>query len=61
MLADVDAARAERKAKLAQADALLAGIDDFVLDTLGIAYRHKKRRGACLRCVKLEAFGDQAI
>ena len=32
----MDAARAERKAKLAQADALLAGVDDFVLDALGI-------------------------
>ncbi len=32
----MDAARAERKAKLAQADALLAGIDDFLLDALGI-------------------------
>ena len=30
------AARAERKAKLAEADALLAGIDDFLLDALGI-------------------------
>ena len=33
----MDAARAERKAKLAEVDALLASIDDFVLDTLGIA------------------------
>ena len=33
----MDAARAERKAKLAEADALLAGVDDFVLDALGIA------------------------
>lgn len=31
------AARAERNAKLAEADALLAGIDDFLLDALGIA------------------------
>ena len=30
-------ARAERKAKLAEADALLAGIDDFLLNALGIA------------------------
>ena len=36
LVADMDAARAERKAKLAQADALLAGVDDFVLDALGI-------------------------
>ena len=31
------AARAERRAKLAEADALLAGIDDFLLHALGIA------------------------
>ncbi len=31
------AARAERKAKLAEADALLARLDDFVLSALGIA------------------------
>ena len=36
-LADAIAdARAERKAKLAEADALLAGLDDFVLSELGI-------------------------
>ena len=44
LLADVDAARAERKAKLAQADALLAGIDDFVLDTLGIVPPQEEAR-----------------
>ena len=33
----LDAARVERKAKLAEADALLAGIDGFLLDALGIA------------------------
>lgn len=32
-----DAARAERKAKLAEADALLSGVDDFLLEALGIA------------------------
>ncbi len=32
----MDAARAERKAKLTQADALLSGIDDFLLNALGI-------------------------
>lgn len=36
LLVEMDAARAERKAKLAQADTLLAGIDNFVLDALGI-------------------------
>ena len=33
---DMADARAERKAKLAEADALLAGLDDFVLSELGI-------------------------
>ena len=37
LVAAMDAARAERKAKLAEADALLDGMDDFVLDTLGLA------------------------
>ena len=32
----MDAARAERKGKLAEADALLAGIDGFLLDALGV-------------------------
>ena len=32
----IDAARAERKAKLAEADALLAGVDDFLLGILRI-------------------------
>ena len=32
----MDAARSERKAKLAEADALLASVDDFVLDALGL-------------------------
>ena len=36
LVAAMDAARAERKAKLAEADALLAGVDDYVLDVLGI-------------------------
>ena len=33
----MNAARAERRAKLAEADVLLASIDDFLLDALGIA------------------------
>ena len=37
LVAMMDAAREERRAKLAEADALLAGIDDFLLDALGIA------------------------
>jgi len=36
LVATMDAARAMRKAKVAQADALLAGLDDFLLDALGI-------------------------
>lgn len=40
----MDVARAERKAKLAEADALLAGLDDFLLDTLGITPPPKDNR-----------------
>ena len=36
LIALMDAARAERKAKLAEADALMNGVDDFVMDALGI-------------------------
>ena len=36
LVAAMDAARVERKAKLAEADALLAGVDDFLLEILGI-------------------------
>ncbi len=36
MVADMVEARASRKAKLAEADALLAGLDDFLLDQLGL-------------------------
>ena len=36
LVATMDTARAERKAKLAKADVLLAGVDDFVLDALDI-------------------------
>ena len=36
LVAAMDVAGKERKAKLADADALLAGIDDYLLDTLGI-------------------------
>ena len=50
----MDTARAERTARLAEADALLAGLDDFLLDALGIRpppedFRHAfavYRRGA---------------
>ena len=37
LVADMLAAREERRAKLTEADALLAGIDDFMLEALGIA------------------------
>ncbi len=37
LLAAMESARAERKAKLAKADELLAGLDDFVLDALSLA------------------------
>ena len=37
LVAAMDAARAERREKLAEADDLLAGVDDYVLDTLGLA------------------------
>ena len=36
LVAAMDTARAGRKSKLAEADALLAGLDNFVLDALGI-------------------------
>ncbi len=36
LVSTMDTARAKRKAKLAEADALLAGLDDFLLETLGI-------------------------
>ena len=36
LIAAMDAARNARQAKLAEADALLAGIDDYLLDALGI-------------------------
>ncbi len=36
LVAAMDAARAERRAKLAEADALLAGLDGFLLATLGL-------------------------
>ena len=37
LVAAMDAARAERRAKLAEANALLVRIDDFLLDALGVA------------------------
>ena len=40
----MDSARGERKAKLAEADALLAGIDGFLLDALDVAAPIEDRR-----------------
>ena len=39
----MDAARVEHKAKLAEADALLTGLDDFVLETLGLKSRTSQK------------------
>ncbi|MCY4107654.1 MAG: restriction endonuclease subunit S, partial [Chloroflexi bacterium] len=36
LVVEIDTARDERKEKLAQADALLGGVDDFLLEALGI-------------------------
>ena len=45
LTAEMSAARAERKAKLAEADALMRGVDDFVMDALGIdVSSHDSRR-----------------
>lgn len=44
LVAQMDAARAKRKAKLAEADALLAGLDGFLLDTLGLSLPPKDER-----------------
>lgn len=44
LVAAMDAARAERRAKLAEADALLAGLDDFLLATLGLTPSPKDDR-----------------
>lgn len=47
------AARAERKAKLVEADALLAGIDDFVSKVIGIPGQFSPRRSFALRAKDL--------
>ena len=49
LVAAMDAARAQRKAQLAEADALLAGIDGFVLDTLGINYNSTQKATFAVR------------
>ena len=50
LVADMETARVERRAKLAEADALLAGLDDFLLDALGIRLpREDDRRAFAVR------------
>lgn len=44
LVAGMDAAREKRRAKLAEADALLAGLDDFLLTTLGLTKPPKDAR-----------------
>lgn len=44
LAAELDAARAARKQKLAEADALLAGVDSFVLQQLGLVVPQEEKR-----------------
>ena len=46
LVSAMDKARTERQAKLAQAEALLAGLDNFVLDSLGIEIATKSPQKA---------------
>ncbi len=45
----MDAARAERNAKLAEADALLGSMDDFIIETIGITRPSNPRRTFALQ------------
>ena len=49
LIAAMDAAHIERKTKLAEADTLLASLDDFVLDALGITPEKDERRVFCCK------------
>ena len=49
LVAAMDAARAERQAKLAEAAALLAGMDDFVIETVDITRPSNPRRTFALQ------------
>jgi len=51
LVAQMDAARVQRRAKQAEADALLAGLDDFLLATLGLTPppRHEQKVFAVTR------------
>lgn len=53
----MDAARTERRAKLAEADALLAGLDDYLLATLGLTPPPKDERKVF--AVSLSILGSQ--
>lgn len=44
LVKDMEAARATRKQKLAEADALLAGVDGFVLQQLGLVVPQEEKR-----------------
>jgi len=44
LVAELEAARATRKQKLAEADTLLAGVDDFVLQQLGLTVPQEEKR-----------------
>lgn len=46
LIAEMEIARAKRQSMLAEADSLLAGIDSFVLDELGLKLPKEERRNA---------------
>jgi type I restriction enzyme S subunit len=58
LIAAMDVARAERRAKLAKADALLSGLDDFLLNTLDLT---KPPKDDCkVFAVRLRDIGKRA-
>jgi type I restriction enzyme S subunit len=59
LAATMESARAERRAKLAEADALLAGLDGYVLDTLGLTLPPKDERKTF--AVRLADIGNRTI
>ena len=58
LITAMETARAERRAKLAEADALLAGLDDYLLATLGLTPPPKDERRVF--AVSTSALGSQA-
>ncbi len=56
LVAAMDAARTERKAKLTEADALLAGVDDYVLDALGVNPNPPQRATFAIRITRSGTF-----